>query len=391
MGELAAHRVLILHNRYRTTGGEERCVEHLQEIVERHGGVATTLERESLAISRSSAARGMLRGGLDSAEVERAVREFGATVVHAHNLHPTFGYRALEVARAAGAATILHLHNYRLYCSIGTVFRDGHDCTLCAPNNTRHAVKHRCRGSLAESATYAVGLARGQERTIAACDRMIAPVDQLAENLRTELARELPIAVLPHWLPDSEFAHASQAGEGQYALMAGRVAREKGIFTAIEAAKQSGVRLMIAGLGPELDAARELARRTDAPVEFVGQLEGQALVAARMGAAFALLPSLWREVLPYGAIESLAAGLPLLTSDRGGLPAHTEPALVSAAGDSAALAAQMRSLFDDRAERAAAGQRALDRARAELSMAAAAPRLADIYDAAIKAKNSASR
>ena len=45
----------------------------------------------------------------------------GARVVHAHNVNPTFGWRALAAAREAGARVVLHLHNYRLVCAVGTV------------------------------------------------------------------------------------------------------------------------------------------------------------------------------------------------------------------------------------------------------------------------------
>ena len=50
------------------------------------------------------------------------MRRTGARVVHAHNVQPTFGWRALAAARAAGARVVLHLHNYRLVCAVGTCF-----------------------------------------------------------------------------------------------------------------------------------------------------------------------------------------------------------------------------------------------------------------------------
>jgi glycosyltransferase involved in cell wall biosynthesis len=326
----------------------------------------------------------MIRGGISPKEVKAEVERFGATVVHAHNVHPTFGWRALQAAREAGAATVVHLHNYRLYCAIGTVYRDGADCTECAPNKTLNGIKHNCRGSIPEAAIYAYGLRRHQQRMIDAVDRFIAPVRQLGENLEAELERDLPVTVAPYWLPESEFVNASRAGDGEYALFVGRVTRDMGVMTAIAASADSEVPLVIAGEGPDLPQARSLAAKLNAPVEFVGRIDGQALVAARMGAAFALLPSLWREVLPFSGLEALAAGHPLLTSDRGGLPEQTEPQFVTPAGDADALAQTMRQLYDDPAERTAAGERALSRARERFSEEAAAPRLAEIYREAIK-------
>ena len=98
-------------------------------------------------------------------QVADAVRRTGARVVHAHNTAPTFGWRALAAAREAGARVVLHLHNYRLVCAVGTCFTRGEDCTRCHGRNTLPGVRLNCRGgSRAESAAYAAGLALWQRR-----------------------------------------------------------------------------------------------------------------------------------------------------------------------------------------------------------------------------------
>lgn len=385
MADLSDQRVLVLHNRYRIPGGEERYAAQLVELLGRKAESAELFERASNHTSAASAALGMLRGGLDPEEVGKAVKRTGATIVHAHNIHPTLGHRALAAAQEAGAATILHLHNYRLFCAIGTVWRGGADCTECAPKNTRRGLIHNCRESLPEAAIYASGLARGQDPTIAAVDRFAAPVAQLGDDL-AGLGFDLPLTVLPSWLPEAEFVSESQAGEGEYALFVGRLATEKGILVAISAAAESGVPLRVAGDGPDAMRARRLVDELSAPVDFLGRIDGQALVAARMGAAFQVLPSEWREVLPLAALEALAAGLPLLTSDRGGLPELTDVELVTPAGDASALAAVMRKLIDDPAARAAHGAKALARARDRYSEEAYLPHLAALYDEALAAR-----
>ncbi len=124
--------ILLLHNRYRTPGGEERAVEDLAWLVrDQLGEQSEVFVRDSLALSAPRAAAGLLRGGLEPDAVGEAVRRSGARVVHAHNVHPAFGWRALAAAREAGARVVLHLHNYRLVCAVGTCFTRGEDCTRC--------------------------------------------------------------------------------------------------------------------------------------------------------------------------------------------------------------------------------------------------------------------
>lgn len=380
---LSGQRTIVLHNRYRHAGGEERYVEQLVELLGRRAAHAALLQRASADGGRLRAGAALLAGGLSPAETGDAVRAAEAGIVHAHNVHPAFGHRALTAARAAGAAVVLHLHNYRLFCATGIVFRDGGDCTLCAPRRTRHGFVHNCRGSRAEAAAYAAGLGHWQRRLIESVDLFVTPTRQLARDL-AELGLEIPVEPLPTWLPDGDFAASSLCADGAYGLFAGRITEEKGVLTAIEAAAIAGVPLRVAGDGPALPRARELADELKAPVEFLGRLNGQAMVAARLGAAYAVLPSLWREVLPFSALEALAAGLPLIVSDRGGLPELTASELVFPAGDAAALAERMRRMHEDRAVRAAAGEQALARARERYSEQVFEQRLADVYDIALE-------
>ena len=155
-------RILLLHNRYRMSGGEERAVADLQALLQARGNTVATLERSSADLGAVTAARALIGGGSHPEEVAHAVRGMRADVVHAHNLHPLFGWRALEAARHAGARTVLHLHNFRLFCAIGIGYRDAAPCFRCRGTDTWPGARLRCRGSLPEATAYAVGLKRQQ-------------------------------------------------------------------------------------------------------------------------------------------------------------------------------------------------------------------------------------
>src|SRR3954470_9461806 len=179
--------ILLLHNRYRVPGGEERAVKDLAWLIREHLGEAVeVLERDSSALSQRDAASGLLRGGLAPEAVGDAVRRTGARVVHAHNINPTLGWRAIAAAREAGARVVLHLHNYRLVCAVGTCFTQGEDCTRCHARNTLPGVGLNCRGgSRTESAASAAGLSLHQRRLTAAADAIVVPSAFALERLRT--------------------------------------------------------------------------------------------------------------------------------------------------------------------------------------------------------------
>ncbi|HEX4806613.1 MAG TPA: glycosyltransferase, partial [Conexibacter sp.] len=174
-GADARARVLLVHNRYRAAGGEERVVDELEALLRARGHAVARLERDSGEASAARAARGLLHGGLDADDVAKAVRLHRAEIVHAHNVHPLLGWRALAAARAAGARTVLHLHNYRLVCAVGVCFTGGEECTRCHGRTTWPGVRRNCRGTGAENVVYAASLALHQRRMLSLADAVVVP------------------------------------------------------------------------------------------------------------------------------------------------------------------------------------------------------------------------
>jgi len=87
-------------------------------------------------------------------------------------------------AQAAGARTVLHLHNFRLFCAIAVASRDGGPCFRCRGRFTLPGLVLNCRGSLPEAAAYAAALSAQLPQVLATVDRFVAPsryaVGQLA-------------------------------------------------------------------------------------------------------------------------------------------------------------------------------------------------------------------
>jgi glycosyltransferase involved in cell wall biosynthesis len=360
-------RILLLHNRYRAEGGEERAVADIQALLSDRGHEAAVLERSSASADRTRAAYSLVHGGVDSEEVAAAVRRIGAEVVHAHNVHPLFGWRALRAAREAGARTVLHLHNFRLFCAIYSGYRDGHNCFRCTGRNTLPGVRLQCRGSLPEALAYGAGLARQQPHLLEHADVLVTVSDATRRRLEQLGVPPGRIEVLPNFVPANRFAANSRAGEGRYAFASGRLVEEKGFDTAIAAARAAGVPLLIAGDGPDSQRLRRLAAAGAAGpgpgVTFAGRLSEQAVAEARAHAAVTLVPSRWEEPCPYSVLDSLAAGVPALVSDRGGLPELVAADEALDPGNADAWATELARLWDDPALRAHRGEVVLARAR----------------------------
>jgi glycosyltransferase involved in cell wall biosynthesis len=369
--ERAGALILLLHNRYRVPGGEERAVEDLAWLIRTElGEPVAVLERDSAALAAPRAAAGLLGGGLRPAAVAGAVRRSGARVVHAHNVHPAFGWRALAAARAEGARVVLHLHNYRLVCAIGTCFTHGEDCTRCHGRNTLPGVRLNCRGSGAESVVYGTALALWQRRLSECADAFVVPSEFALSRLR-ELGA--PLGDRARVIPSVQrsFVERSTAGTGRYALVAGRLTPEKGVADAIAGCARAGVPLVVAGDGPQLDELRALG----GVVRFTGRVSATELAKLRREAALAIVPSRYQEILPLAALEALAAGLPVVAARAGGLAETVPEEGLYRPGDVDALAERISALYGD----GAAGERAIASARRRYAPAVVATQLREVY------------
>jgi len=371
--------VLFLHNRYRTTGGEERAVEDLLWLVREHlGETAELLARDSAGLGRARAAAGLLRGGLAPAEVAAVVRSSGARVVHAHNLQPALGWRALAAARAAGARVVLHLHQYRLVCAIGVCFTQGAECTRCHGRNTLPGVRLNCRASVPEALAYGASLALWQRQLVQQADVVIVPSVFARERLR-ELGAPLDwervhVLAPPLRATVSAATADGDATAGPYALVVARLSPEKGVDVAIEACRMAGIPLVVAGDGPERAA---LGRRAgDGQVRFVGHVDDAQLAQLRAGAAIALAPSRSAETFGLAVAEAMAAGLPVAGSRVGALPELLDDQALVAAGDADALAGAIARLAGDRA----AGERGRERVLSLCAPDVVAKALAELYE-----------
>jgi glycosyltransferase involved in cell wall biosynthesis len=350
--------VLFLHNRYRTTGGEERAVEGLLRTVrEELGEAAELVEADSAELSAPEAARRLLRGGT-------AVALPPARVVHAHNLLPSFGWRALAAARAQGSRVVLHLHNFRLVCAVGTCFNSrGEECTRCRGRNTLPGVRLNCRRDARESLVYATAIAAHNRRTTAHADAVVVPSAFAAARLRELRAPVGAVEVVPHVVP---LARPS-ALDGGFALVASRLAPEKGVEVAVEACRRAGVSLVVCGDGP--------LRATLRGADLRGQVTAAQLAALRARASVELVPSRTGETFGLSAAEAMAAGVPVVASAVGALPELVEPDGLVPPGDPDALASALLRRMGD----AAAGARGRERVAATCAPAAVAERLRAVY------------
>jgi len=119
-----------------------------------------------------------------------------------------------------------------------------------------------------------------------------------------------------------------RADKDDYALWIGRMSPDKGPHRAITAAREAGVRLVLAGPvqpGQESFFASEVEPHLDGDgIEYVGEADGDAKRALYQGARALLMPIRWPEPFGLVMVEALASGTPVIAFPEGSAPEVVE-------------------------------------------------------------------
>lgn len=87
-------------------------------------------------------------------KIKDIIKKHNIELVHIHNFFPLLTPSVFKASKKAGAKVVLTLHNYRLWCISGILYRDGFGiCETCTPVKFSFAgVKNRCyRASFLQS------------------------------------------------------------------------------------------------------------------------------------------------------------------------------------------------------------------------------------------------
>jgi len=255
--------------------------------------------------------------GIYSGEARRKVSalldEFPADIAHAHCIYHHLSPSVLVELKQRAIPTVMTAHDLKLACPAYKMLNRGGVCEKCRTGNLLHLVANRCiRDSLPVSTLIMLESAahkslRLYQRNL---DRVVVPSLFYKQKLMEWGWSEQQLAYIPNYVDVA--AYTPRYEPGDYFFYFGRLAMEKGVATLIRAAAHAGVKLRIAGTGPEGDALKALAAETGGDVEFLGFVSGEPLWTWVREARAIVLPSEWYENAPMSVLEAYASGKPAI-------------------------------------------------------------------------------
>lgn len=257
-------------------------------------------------------ARDQWRPGVHAAVLKR-LREFEPDIVHTHAVQGLSAAVFTAIART-GVPHVHTAHDLSLLCARASMTRDrrycGGECASCR-------VQRTIRGSAFKRHITTLLAVSDYIRRRHTDHGVVEPEHAMVLRLGSSAGELRPRRAL-----DDGALHLG---------FLGKLAPNKGVLTLVDMFRDApaGWRMTIAGSGP-LAVRIEAAARELPNLAFLGHISGDAKEAFFDEIDVLAIPSEWEEPAALVGTEGVARGIPLLVSDRGGLPELPEARVFTA-------------------------------------------------------------
>lgn len=311
-------KILIAHNAYQHSGGEDAVVAaeiallrsygHDVEVYLRHNDELNTMPKSSAAISA-------IWSRQSAHELESLCGIFQPELIHAHNTFPLISPSFNWMAARRNIPVIQTLHNFRLLCPQAIFLREGRVCEDCLGKFPWRAVTRKCYRSSGLQSAVVAGMI-GVHRSIGTYRNRITRYVALNSFCRDKfIAGGLPadrFRIKPNFVASGARPNWNARHGG---LFVGRLSAEKGIAILVEAVKILKTDdIQVIGNGPLATLTKESFGE-----QYLGFKSLDDIMNRMRSALFLIVSSICYENSPRTIVEAFSCGQPVIASRLGAL------------------------------------------------------------------------
>ncbi len=318
-------RILLVHNYYKQSGGEDRVFESEYKLLKAKGHQVQKYVDYNQRIDKIN----KLQLGIETLwslssrkKLIQFLHKFQPEIIHFHNIFPLLSPSVYYLSQDLNIPIVQTLHNYRLLCPGATFYRYAQVCEECLGNSLYlPAVKYGCYHHsrvqtvvLTSMLTFHKFLNTWYKKI----NLYITLTNFAREKFISGGFPSENIVVKPNFVyPDPGI----KAQSDSYVLFIGRLSMEKGIKTLLFSFKKlESIPLKIAGAGPLLSWVSNFVLTYNREnIRVLGHLNSLEVFKFLKNSRFLVFPSESYEGFPLTLIEAFATGTPVIASRLGSM------------------------------------------------------------------------
>ncbi|AJI74855.1 glycosyl transferases group 1 family protein [Francisella philomiragia subsp. philomiragia ATCC 25015] len=316
-------KILIVHNRYQSNniGGEDIVYDNeLKSLRELHGEdnvLAYQVSNDD--ISKFSLLFGIWFSRKHYRNIKKIVRDNNIDIVHVHNFFPLLTPSVFKAAKKSGAKVVHTLHNYRLWCISGILYRDGFGaCELCTKSKLPiFGIKNKCyRKSRLQSLVAQAAF------SFYKLFKMFKNIDYyfVLTDFQRQKVKELGISnhkiiLKPNSISLAVDQHTQKTRQNY--IYVGRLEESKGIFELLDTWVSLDDKFVLTVVGDSPDSDEIINKYSSKNIIFKGKCTREETLSLISQSKYLIQPSVWYETFGLTIIEAMSFGVPVIGFDIG--------------------------------------------------------------------------
>ncbi|MEY8713757.1 glycosyltransferase [Francisella philomiragia] len=316
-------KILIVHNRYQSNniGGEDIVYDNeLKSLRELHGEdnvLAYQVSNDD--ISKFSLLFGIWFSRKHYRNIKKIVRDNNIDIVHVHNFFPLLTPSVFKAAKKSGAKVVHTLHNYRLWCISGILYRDGFGaCELCTKSKLPiFGIKNKCYRksrlqSLVAQAAFSFYKLFKMFKNI---DYYFVLTDFQRQKVKEFGISNHKIILKPNSISLAVDQHTQKTRQNY--IYVGRLEESKGIFELLDTWVSLDDKFVLTVVGDSPDSDEIINKYSSKNIIFKGKCTREETLSLISQSKYLIQPSVWYETFGLTIIEAMSFGVPVIGFDIG--------------------------------------------------------------------------
>lgn len=347
-------KIALVNYRYFISGGPERYMFNIKEILEQNGHIVAPFsikhnmnvksEYDSYFLDAIGTGNEVYNHEypkdlktkvkvvgrmLYSFEAKRKFKQFlyevQPDIVYILHFQNKLSCSIIEAAREMHIPVVQRISDFGHICPNAHLYRAKLGiCENCTSKSLFQAVKHKCiSDSYTHSALKAFSLAiMNVNRVKDKVDAFVFPSSFTMNKYIESGFDKMKTYHIPTFFNAEQLAQSKEISYGDYAVFVGRIEKEKGVETLINAFLKTNHKLIIIGFSNDNydNYLKNKIQGREDQISFLGKLDFIEISEYLKKCLFTVVPSEWYENFPNTVLESFAFKKAVLATNIGSLP-----------------------------------------------------------------------